>query len=276
MTKSYYKTTITTTVYIFLVDYELNYPIEGREGQGLIIVNENFKTSSKRTGATKDLQHLEAIYDKLRINFRGNSFYDLRGNDMLDKVELFASQLAFDTPAIFVSLSTHGAKGGEVLGSDDREVSIGKIIECFHNNETLLSIPKVFIIQACRGEDRETRYSDADAPTALQRQKSVRFATKISDTLIAYSTGEGYVSWRDTTNGSWFIKVLHDCIMDVRYSNLHFVEILTVCSNLIIKGCVAKEAERSLTETPSYYSTLRKFLRFNEVVKGEKEEKKVL
>ena len=173
-------------LFILLVDDDLNYPLQ-REGKGIIIVNEKFKSSGDRKGAAKDKEHLEAIYEKLNINCEDNVHDDLGANDMLDKIELFSKQVKRGCSAIFVSLSTHGGENGDVSGSDDRSVYLQNIIDCFHSNEELLSIPKVFIIQACRGVGVELRYKEADA--SMEKEKTVNFATKISDTLIAYSMG---------------------------------------------------------------------------------------
>ena len=38
-----------------------------------------------------------------------------------------------------------------------------------------------------------------------------------ADTLIAYATLPGYVSYRDTYNGSWFIQILCEVFMNHAY-----------------------------------------------------------
>ncbi|KAI6653309.1 Caspase-3-like [Oopsacas minuta] len=251
---------------VTVYDNDLNYKYG--QGEGIIIVNENFKKLSKRSGAKKDLEYLTNIYEKYNIKCDNNTYEDLEGSSFFDKLDNLSDNVAESCSVIFVSISSHGDESGKVLGSDGFGMTVLDMVDILQSNENLLGIPKVFIMQACKGSKKEVKYKGADSTDT--KQKGADVATKAGDTLIAYSTSEGFVSWRDPKNGSWFLKILHDCVMDPRYRNLHLVEILTVCSNLIITECAANESGYNFTETPSYYSTLRRFLRFNQEEKGDK------
>ncbi|KAI6653306.1 Caspase-3-like [Oopsacas minuta] len=243
-------------------DDDLNYR-KGR-GEGIIFVNENFRKLPKRSGAKKDLEYLTNIYAKYNIKCDNNIHYDLKGSSFYEKLENLSETVAEDCSVILVSISSHGGTRGKVLGTDGSSMTVLDMVEIFQSNENLLGIPKVFIVQAWRGDNKEVRYYIDIMQYCPDGVK------KAGDILIAYSTSEGFVSWRDPKNGSWFLKILHDCVMDPRYRNLHLVEILTVCSNLIITECEENESGDYLTETPSYYSTLRRFLRLNPEEKGDK------
>ncbi|KAI6647798.1 Caspase-7-like [Oopsacas minuta] len=199
----------------------------------------------------------EVMYGRCQ---KGSSFYEKLVN-LSDNVPEISS-------VIFVSISSHGGESGNVLGSDGYGMTVSTMVELFQSNENLLGILKVFTMQACKGGKTEMKFCGADS--ADPREKGTDLATKAGGTLIAYSTSEGFVSWRDPGSGSWFLKILHDGVMEPRYRNLHLVEILTVCANLIIQECEENESGTSFKETLSYLSTLTRFLRLHQGEKGTK------
>ena len=231
--------------------------------QGLIIVNQNFiDPIDPRKGAENDQNNLERIYKHLEVEYTVSN--DLKENEMFDKIKDFSKNIKFPCSAVFVSISTHGQDNGGLMGAEGRFVNISEIIKCFEIEE-LLGIPKIFIIQACKGNATEKRESDGDSShtgSTIQTQ----YCTRKADVLIAYSTSEGCVSYRNGNNGSWFIEVLRDCILDPKYDERHFVEILTICTCIIVN----KYKKNDLTQTPSYCSTLRKFLKFKTRDKPQK------
>ena len=223
-------------------------------GQGIIIVNEKFKdVELNRNGAKKDIQYLKEIYHKLNIDCEYHVHKDIKGYSIPGLIGDFSETIEPECSVIFVSISTHGEEGGKIMGTDGKCVELSHIINCFQTKVELLGIPKVFVIQACRGSKEELQFSDPP-----------QYAAKSSDTIICYSTGEGYASFRSSKDGSWFIRILHSCVMNPRYSNLHFVELMTVCCDLAVRESVSELEDKKgkVTETPSYCSTLRKFIRF--------------
>ena len=168
-----------------------------------------------------------------------------------------------DCSVIFVSFATHGGEGGKLIMPDKSQLPVKEIVEKFMI-EKLVDIPKVFIFQACRGKKSETPFSAADGVAG--EEEPPKYATQRSDIIMVYSTYEGYLAFRGEKGeeGSWFLQVLHSCVTLPAYHNLHFIEILTVCSSLIIDNYSreAKDTKKVSTQTPGYYSTLRKFLRF--------------
>ncbi|KAI6654170.1 Caspase-3-like [Oopsacas minuta] len=242
--------------------YDFNYPMEAK-GRGIIIINEHFSPDSgltERKGAKKDLEYLENIYNKLDIDYTENIHRDIKEHQMFDHIRTFAKAIVKPCSVIFVSISSHERNNGEVMGSEGRGITVGELVEIFQKQPSLLGIPKVFLIQACKGGGYEERHCQTDSTTVIS--PILGFTTNQSDTLIAYSTSEGSVSYRHKTEGSWFFHELHDCIFKQKYENLHFVEILTVVTATIVEECVINKEDKKLTETPFYASSLRLFLRF--------------
>ena len=236
------------------------YPME-ESRQGLIIVNTTFKQPYKyRKGAEKDRKHLIEVYEHLNVGYEVAN--DLRKNKMIDKINLFSKNIKKPCSVIFVSISTHGKDNGGLLCVDGMFVSVGEIVRCFEKKE-LLGIPKIFIIQACKGNAKEERECEGDS-THSDSTIPTQYCTKRADVLIAYSTSEGCLSYRNTENGSWFIEVLKDCVTNPEYEKMHFVEILTICTNRIINKYKDrdKNSTSEFTQTPSYCSTLRRSLKF--------------
>ena len=228
--------------------------------QGLIIVNQKFDNKKAfRDGAQNDQSNLEDIYKHLNVNYEVSK--NLKQFEMFDKITEFSTSIKKTCSVIFVSISTHGIVNGGLMGKEGRFINMEEIVGRFETEE-LMGIPKVFIIQACRGNDKERRESigdgDHDNPTS-----STQYCTLRSDVLIAYSTSKGCIAYRHKKKGSWFIEVLKKCILNTEYDDRHFVEILTICTNKIVN----EYKQKNLTQTPSFCSTLRKFLKFE---KGEK------
>ena len=220
-----------------------------------------------RVGAENDLKYLKGIYDKYAISYEEEWHWNVESRMIGKKIEKFVDSIE-DCPVIFVSVATHGGRGGTLQMSDCKTVTVEEVIQPF---EQLMGIPKVFIFQACRGGEVEELYSDAIA------NQVTTYATKKSDIIVVYSTSDKFQAFRSSNGeGSWFLEVLHACVTAKAYRELHFIEILTVCTNLIINYChkepdkIQRKANLEkvvATQTPTYHSTLRKFLRFPKLKK---------
>ena len=228
-------------------------------GRGIIIVNEHFDNPrlEERTGAQKDQEYFRDIYHKFNIDCENNDFYNVDAESMDYNIKNFASHP--DTKkcsVIFVAISSHGGANGSIDGKNGK-INLGNIFARFYDNKPLLSIPKVFLIQACRGTGTQLNQEHDGPSSASDSIKSSNYATNTSDTLIVYATGDGFRAWRDRENGSWFVKDLRDCICDEKNAGRHFSDLLTICTNRVITTHCS-----DATETPSFQSTLRKFLLF--------------
>lgn len=75
---------------------------------------------------------------------------------------------------------------------------------------TLAGKPKLFFIQACRGDqfDSGTKLARTQTDSHKVSDKSPYVIPNRADFLIVFSTAPGYYSWRNTQDGSWFIQTL--------------------------------------------------------------------
>ncbi|KAA8589150.1 hypothetical protein FQN60_010495, partial [Etheostoma spectabile] len=125
-------------------------------------------------------------------------------------------------------LLSHGDEG-LIYGTDGAE-KLEKLTECFKGDRcrSLVGKPKLFFIQACRGSDLDGgSFFEADSVDAQTERIPVE-----ADFLYAYSTAPGYYSWRNTTNGSWFMQSL--CEMLKRFSGeLELMQIMTRVNRMV-------------------------------------------
>lgn len=106
--------------------------------------------------------------------------------------------------AFICCILSHGKKG-VVLGTDGEPLCVKQMIGTFkaNNQSALTGKPKVFLIQACQGPQKQQgmllkdlQSDDCHSP----------FIPVEADFLVAFSTVEDHVSYRSTINGSWFIQ----------------------------------------------------------------------
>uniref|UniRef100_A0A669C4L0 Caspase-3 n=1 Tax=Oreochromis niloticus TaxID=8128 RepID=A0A669C4L0_ORENI len=126
--------------------------------------------------------------------------------------------------ASFVCVMLSHGDEGVIYGTDGCE-KFDTLVQCFKGNHCkgLVGKPKLFFIQACRGSALDGGAIEVDSVGDEQTSEKIPVE---ADFLYAYSTAPGYYSWRNTSNGSWFIQTL--CEMLERYSGkLDLMQIMT-------------------------------------------------
>lgn len=145
---------------------------------------------------------------------------------------------------------THGGSEG-LLYANDGSFSVQELYEPFLNNPTLYGKPKLFFLQACRGEfadagliiKKEEKAQPIDSVDAKASRDDEYTIPTYADMLFMYSTIEGVVSFRNE-NGSWLIQNLCQELKE----NLHedLLSILTYVNNRVAYD------KKSLTDDSKY------------------------
>lgn len=200
------------------------YPMtKPRRGSCLIINNINFPGRYPRCGAQADVNRLKSLFQE--FHFVVEVLTDLSAGDILRKLKSCLKERVRQQDEAFVCIiSSHGAEGC-ILGSDGKEIDTGKITRTVTNVNCpqLLGKPKMFFIQACRGEQCDrgvlhvlqkencvegNDYEDMAKGYVIDKTKSITMPEH-SDTYVAFSTVDGYRSIRNS-EGTWFLCALYE------------------------------------------------------------------
>ncbi|XP_034875624.1 caspase-9 isoform X3 [Mirounga leonina] len=223
-------------------------------GHCLIINNVNFCLESRltaRTGSNIDCEKLQRRFRLLHFTVEV-------------KCDLMAK-------------ASHRQFPGAVYGTDGCLVSIEKIVNIFNGAScpSLGGKPKLFFIQACGGEQKdhgfevactspEDRTSGSDpesdavlfqeGPGSFDQLDAVSSLPTPSDIFVSYSTFPGFVSWRDTRRGSWYVETLDGVFEQWAHSEDLQTLLLRVANAVSQKGIYK--------QIPGCFNFLRKKLFF--------------
>ena len=214
-------------------------------GMCIIVNNVVFEDPNfNRPGSDRDGQGLAAVFKQL--SFVVHTYVNMTSFDMEKAFTEAAEKQSREYDCFVAIILTHGWKQNLLLGVEGGYVSLDNIISKFNNQncKELIGKPKLFFIQACRGEQFDSGVNNsllmnvADAvgfiDTDVETNKLPLTIPTWSDTMICFSTIDGYVSLRNTTTGSWF----GDALIKVLCSNacqteLH--ELLTLVNEKLMK-----------------------------------------
>ncbi|KAH7936010.1 hypothetical protein HPB52_016381 [Rhipicephalus sanguineus] len=178
----------------------------------------------ERTGTDLDANDLRSTFRDL--GFETVRYNDLSCKETKDTLKNLGEQDYSDDDCFVCCFLTHG--DSDVLYATDGKFPVGAVMEPFHGDvcPSLLGKPKLFFIQACRGDTLKSGTQAvkdaADSPTRV-----FRIPTH-ADVLVAYSTVPGFYSWHDSTEGSmrgsWFIQALCSVLRE----RAHFADVLSM------------------------------------------------
>ncbi|CAG2111413.1 unnamed protein product [Medioppia subpectinata] len=212
-----------------------------KRGKCLIFNNRTFDSHTRlneRRGTECDGR---ALYGSFRsLDFDVRIYEDPSAKTITSTLEAVSKEDHSESDCIVVCILTHGEQG--ILWAKDEKYYTDNVFSYFKGDQcpTLAAKPKIFFIQACQG-DR------LDAGVAVRRSLDVTDSghdfyriPNYADFLIAYSTVPGFYSWRNTTQGSWFIQALTQ-VLGKHSANLDLLTMMTIVSRLVaydFESCV--------------------------------------
>ncbi|XP_016340295.1 caspase-9-like isoform X2 [Sinocyclocheilus anshuiensis] len=256
----------------------------------LIINNVDFDPASD----LKDRKGSNIDCDKLEKRFKALNFEVIVKRNL--KYKLIRQEMAFiakrDHSAYdccVVIILSHGTEAnhncfpGAVHGVDGPSVPV-QLITNYLNGQNCPSLqgkPKLFFIQACGGGEKDTGFEvspdevepflggiddQMDAIPISSSSDSLSTSDELdaratlptpSDILVSYSTFPGYVSWRDTQAGSWYVENL-DRVLEENAATGDLGTML-----MMVNHAVSQISAKGLyKQMPGSFNFLRKLLYF--------------
>ncbi|XP_002165630.2 caspase-3 [Hydra vulgaris] len=208
-----------------------------------------------RHGTDRDADNLCELF--VELGFVVDRYDNPTRNDILSILKAAANEDYSKMSCCAVAILTHGEEG--ILYGTDAHVKIKDITKLFRTR-SLAGKPKLFLFQACQGSEYMNPIDSVDGPGNLANQKDAALTLPSeSDFLYAYSTVPGYYSWRNSTNGSWFMESL--CGVFRQYAHkMDVLRMLTRANEVLSKrkSNTAVRATDNKTQIASIVTQLRK------------------
>uniref|UniRef100_A0A8C1NS55 Caspase-6 n=1 Tax=Cyprinus carpio TaxID=7962 RepID=A0A8C1NS55_CYPCA len=241
-----------------------------KRGMALIFNHEHFYWQlmlNSRSGTAADRQNLVRRFQDL--GFEVKAYDDYKREEVLSTIREAAAANHVDADCFVCVFLSHGENGH--IFANDGQIQIQEITDLFKGNEcrSLVGKPKIFILQACRGDKHDDAVTPMDVVDSKVNEVVVDAGALWTlpagaDFLMCYSVAEGYYSHRETVNGSWYIQDL--CEILRRYgSTLEFTDILTLVNRKVSIRSVENCKDRSALgkkQVPCFASMLTKKLFF--------------
>uniref|UniRef100_UPI00358E63D1 caspase-6 isoform X2 n=1 Tax=Myxine glutinosa TaxID=7769 RepID=UPI00358E63D1 len=210
-----------------------------RRGIALIFNHEHFMWQlrlTQRRGTAADGNNLQKWLTYLGLEVMLHN--DKTVSELRELIAQAASADHSDADCFVCVVMTHGEPGK--LFARDGAIEMEELLAPFRGNvcKTLAGKPKIFIIQACRGEKHDVpvavdEVDSTDMPNNVEIDYGIRtFIPSAADFLMCYSVAEGFFSHRETINGSWYIQDLMKVIRE-HGTTLEFLEILTLVNRMV-------------------------------------------
>uniref|UniRef100_A0A3Q2QPR4 Caspase 2, apoptosis-related cysteine peptidase n=1 Tax=Fundulus heteroclitus TaxID=8078 RepID=A0A3Q2QPR4_FUNHE len=261
-------------------------------GFALVISNVSFDSCAApdldpRRGGEVDDEVLRKVFTEL--DYHVSVHRDLTAQDMRKCIETFCRRPEHRTvDSCVVCLLSHGVEGA-IYGTDGQLIQLDWVFEAFDNAHCplLQNKPKMFFIQACRGDEMDCGVEQLDGPGRIsspsceqrdagregegdadprQRRDMGRPRIKLpqrSDMICGFASLKGTAAMRNTKRGSWFIQELNTALR-LNARDTHLSDIL-VQVNARIKereGYAPGTAHHRCKEMSEFTSSLCKDLYF--------------
>ncbi|XP_034484452.1 caspase-like [Drosophila innubila] len=240
-------------------EYNMNHK---NRGMAIIFNHKKFDKNSlpDRHGTDKDCTRLKNVLKKLDFDVAEHN--DLCYKEIEGVIENAASKNHANNDCILIAIFSHGGEGH--IYAKDTKYQLNNILKYFTANNclTLAGKPKLFFVQACKGNKSQKSFM-------FMCQGSIDYDSYSipdeADFLIAYSTIPGFVSFRNTIEGSWFIQSLCQ-ELEENGRSYDLLTLLTFVNRRVANE--SKEEKEVVKQMPSIDSRLRHLVYFKEKSKS--------
>ncbi|KAI4504242.1 hypothetical protein M0802_000713 [Mischocyttarus mexicanus] len=241
------------------------YPMERKKRSlAIIFCHETFYRNNEkaRIGVEGDCNKLKSVLET--FNFEVQIYEDKRKMEIFDILTKVSQEDQSNTDCLLIIVLTHGNSG--ILCSYDGQYKILDLWNTFSekNCPSLKGKPKLFFLQACRGDDVDSgTYLWSQKNSKSQRLATSKDSLKLKasnspnanpsdlkpeeldlfltpderDFLIGYATAPGYIAFKHKY-GSWFIQEI--CSIFERYGKYYdLLTLLTFVSQRVAVNYVS-------------------------------------
>ncbi|XP_008836995.1 caspase-8 [Nannospalax galili] len=242
-------------------------------GYCLIFNNNDFSKARKdipKLSKIKDRKGTNQDEDALYETFTGLHFEvvphkDCTAKQIHEVLESYQSMDHSNKDCFICCILSHGDKG-IVYGTDGQEASIYELTSYFTGSKcpSLAGKPKIFFIQACQGDSYQKAIpieTDSNNDTNLEMDSSSqrKYIPDEADFLLGMATVKNCVSYRDPTNGTWYIQSL---CRSLRERCPQGDDVLTILTEVNYEVSKKDDTRNMSKQMPQPTFTLRKRLFF--------------
>lgn len=244
-----------------LVNLEYNFD-NPKRGYALVINNVDFERGSgmgTRNGSDVDASRLYITLKKFKFDVK--VFKNVRAEDMCQIINYFSRLDHSDNDCFMCFILSHGEQ--DVVYGTDTLVTYDRLVKPFKRCRSLYGKPKIFIIQACRGELLDPGIT-VDGPSIQNPESAPIHFPREADYLWVYATPPGHYAWRNSTNGSWFIQSFAEALEKYGKSK-NLLHILAYANYICAYRYQSNALEQRMTnkkQSSNYSSRLTKDIYF--------------
>ncbi|XP_078069122.1 caspase-6-like [Mustelus asterias] len=259
-----------------VMDPSIEYSMKHKSrGVALIFNHERFfwyLNLPNRGGTNADRYNLERRLRELGFDVR--AYDNLKSSEVLEIIHKVASSDHSDADCFLCVFLSHGENNH--IFAFDAKINLQDVTERFRGDKcrSLVGKPKIFVIQACRGDKHDEPVMPMDEVDAVDAQPVVNEVVVDAGTMptlpagadfiMCYSVAEGFYSHRETINGSWYIQDFCE-LLESHGSQIEFTEFLTLVNRKVSQRSVFNCQDRSAIgkkQVPCFASMLTKKLYF--------------
>ncbi|XP_033114146.1 caspase-6-like isoform X2 [Anneissia japonica] len=239
-----------------------------KRGKAVIFNHEDFHPNTqmpRRRGTHHDVNNLKKQLTRLQFDVIVHQ--DLTVVQLWDAITYVSSESHENSDCFICVFLTHG--DNDIIYAHDGVLKLQDLFDRFRGErcKSLVGKPKIFLIQACRGEEHETGIDAMDGVKDIDVADAGPRPTVPcgADFLLAYSVVQGFYSHRDTGFGSWFIQAL-TFVMERYGTTMEFTDMLLLVNHIVSQRSVQMCSDPSMIgkkQIPCFISILTKKLYFN-------------
>lgn len=210
------------------------------------------------------MQHIrkplnDQIYDEYSLaftftllDFKVKVHRDLTRDEMRDIAKYYSDKIKHDTGvagAFVMIVLCHGSKNDVVSGTDGQTIPLRTLIENFkpENCSKLKEVPKIFIVDACRGSLEEKQHSfnankgcsDVQVPASNEDDKNLFRINESANFALIYATSYGKVAILEEELGSTFTQAMVKQLFQAKETEEFIIQLRKVRQT--INGCEIKK-----------------------------------